>query len=140
VRFHDSFRIGTIRILNNAVAEAEKTRFAHSLEKIRRHHAPAYLVAFGGNISRAYAMLDKTGDDLIRLHELETLCAKLRALRREGRMQVCNLDGHKADAIVPALEIFIEIASACPSLRGVCVSKTGLGDGLIRDLYKQLQA
>jgi exopolyphosphatase/guanosine-5'-triphosphate,3'-diphosphate pyrophosphatase len=137
MRFHDSFRIGTIRVLSNAVDDAEKTRLTRCLEHIHRKYAPAYLVASGGNINKAYKILDKKAGIPIRLEELETLCAGLRALRFEERMRVFGLNDYRADVIVPALEIFIEIGKATSSLRGIYVPKIGLVDGLIRDLHKK---
>jgi exopolyphosphatase/guanosine-5'-triphosphate,3'-diphosphate pyrophosphatase len=140
MRFHDSFRIGTIRMLNNAVDEAEKTRFTSCLEHIHKKYAPAYLVASGGNINKAYKILDKKAGAPLQIHELETLCATLRALSFEERMRVFGLNDYRADVIVPALEIFIETGKAAASLRGIYVPKVGLVDGLIRDLHEKRMA
>jgi len=140
MRFNDSFQIGTVRILSNAVEEVEKTRFAHCLEHIHQKYAPTYLVASGGNINKAYKILDKKGGTPIKLHEMETLCASLRALSFEERMRAFDLNDYRADVIVPALEIFIEIGRRTSSLRGIYVPKIGLVDGLIRDLHEKCMA
>jgi exopolyphosphatase/guanosine-5'-triphosphate,3'-diphosphate pyrophosphatase len=135
MRFHDSFRIGTIRILNNAVEKAENNRFAHCLEHIHNKYAPACLVASGGNINKASKILDKKAGAPLHFAEMATLHASLRALNFEERMRTFGLNDYRADVIVPALEIFLAIGKASPSLRGVYVPKIGLVDGLIRDLH-----
>jgi exopolyphosphatase/guanosine-5'-triphosphate,3'-diphosphate pyrophosphatase len=135
MRFHDSFRIGTIRILSNAVEETEKKHFARCLEHIHNKYAPACLVASGGNINKALKILDKKVSVPLRFEDLETLCASLRALSFEERMRAFDLNDYRADVIVPALEIFLAIGKASPSLRGIYVPKIGLVDGLIRDLH-----
>jgi exopolyphosphatase/guanosine-5'-triphosphate,3'-diphosphate pyrophosphatase len=140
VRFHDSFQIGTVRILTNTVEEAEKVRFTRCLENIQNEYAPAYLVASGGNINKAYKILDKKAGTPLQLHELETLYANLRDLSFEERMRVFGLNDYRADVIVPALEIFIAIGQASSSLQGVYVPKIGFVDGLIKDLHKKRMA
>ena len=137
MRFHDSFQLGTVRILSNAVEETEKTRFARCLENIHEEHAPTCLVASGGNINKAHKMLDKRAGELLRFEELQALHASLETLSFEGRMRVFGLNDYRADVILPALDIFLEIGASCPSLRGIYVPKMGLADGLIRDLHKK---
>ena len=140
MQFCDSFQIGTVRILSNAVEEAEKPRFTLCLKKIFQEYAPAHLVASGGNINKAYKMLNKPAGAPLRLEELETLCAGLQALSFDDRMRVFGLNDYRADVIVPALEIFIEIGQTCPSLRDIYVPKIGMADGLIRDLHEKRMA
>jgi len=137
IRFNASFQIGTVRILSNAVEEIERARFASCLEHIHKKYVPIYLVASGGNINKASKILNKKAGALLKLHELETLCASLRALSFAERMRAFDLNYYRADVIVPALEIFIEIGRRTSSLRGVYVPKIGLVDGLIRDLHEK---
>jgi len=135
--FHDSFRIGTVRMLSNAVEEAEKARFTSYLDHIHKRYAPVYLVASGGNINKAFKILDKKAGSPLQFQELEGLYASLQALSFEERMQAFCLNDYRADVIVPALEIFIAIGKASSSLRSIYVPKIGLVDGLIRDLHKK---
>ena len=135
MRFHDSFRIGTVRMLNSAVEEVEKRNFSMCLDHLHKKYSPTYLVASGGNINKAYKLLDKKDGVPLRIYELEMLCGSLRALSFEERMRTFGLNDYRADVIVPALEIFLEIGKACSSSRGIYVPKIGLVDGLIRDLH-----
>jgi exopolyphosphatase/guanosine-5'-triphosphate,3'-diphosphate pyrophosphatase len=134
LRFHDSFQIGTVRMLSHAVEEAETARFAGVLQGISKKYAPAWIVASGGNINKAHKMLGKAAGETIRLDELEALCASLRPRSFDERMEDFGLNDYRADVIVPALDIFVAIGKACASLRGIYVPKVGLADGLIRSL------
>jgi len=140
MRFHGSFQIGTLRMLSNAVETAEKKRFTRCLKHIHEKYAPAYLVASGGNINKIYKILGKKDGTPLQFKELATLCARLQALSFEERMRVFSLNDYRADVIVPALEIFLEIGKTAPSLLGIYVPKIGLVDGLIRDLHKKSMA
>ena len=141
MRFYDSFQIGTVRMLSNAVEKTEKARFAHSLSGICAHYAPEDIVASGGNINKAFKLLGKKAGDPLSPGDLDTLCARLKALTFKDRMRVFGLNPYRADVIVPALEIFLRITGQCPSVRDIHVPKIGLADGLIRDMHKKrLQA
>jgi exopolyphosphatase/guanosine-5'-triphosphate,3'-diphosphate pyrophosphatase len=140
MRFHGSFQIGTLRMLNNVVEAAEKKRFSRCLKHLHEKYAPAYIVASGGNINKAHKILGKKDSTPLQFKELATLCASLQALSFEERMRVFSLNDYRADVIVPALEIFLEIGKTAPSLLGVYVPKIGLVDGLIKDLCKKRMA
>jgi exopolyphosphatase/guanosine-5'-triphosphate,3'-diphosphate pyrophosphatase len=135
MRFHDSFRIGTVRMLSDAVEEAEIIRFSRSLKEICAVHAPEDIVASGGNINKIHKMLSKKGNGPLLRGELEALHEKLRPLSIRDRMRDFGLNDYRADVIVPALEIFMSIGRQCPSLRAVHVPKIGLADGLIKDMH-----
>ena len=137
IQFHDSFQIGTVRMLGNAVEEAEKLRFTRCLEKIGRQYTPEDIVASGGNINKTHKILGKKSNESILPNEIEALCAELKALDIEERGRVFGLKDYRADVIVPALEIFIHICGQCPSIRNIAVPKVGLADGLIRDMHKK---
>jgi exopolyphosphatase/guanosine-5'-triphosphate,3'-diphosphate pyrophosphatase len=137
MQFHGSFRIGTLRILGNAVEEEEKSRFSRALKEIHALYAPEDIVASGGNINKISKMLDKKNGGPLLFGELEALCARLKPLGVDGRMRDFGLNDYRADVIVPALEIFMRIGGLCASIRGIHVPKIGLADGLIRDMHNK---
>jgi exopolyphosphatase/guanosine-5'-triphosphate,3'-diphosphate pyrophosphatase len=141
MQFYDSFQIGTVRMLSNAVEKGEMERFSSSLRKVHELYTPKNIVASGGNINKAHKLLGKKNGDFIEPVELEKLYGNLNAFNFDARMQAFGLNAYRADVIVPALEIFRHITARCPSVRHIHVPKIGLADGLIRDLHKQrLQA
>lgn len=141
IQFHDSFQIGTVRMISSAVEKSELERFLSSLKGLYALYSPKNIVASGGNINKAHKLLGKKNDTPIELAELEKLYDDLEALDFDERMHVFGLNTYRADVIVPALEIFRHIIAQCPSVRHIHVPKIGLADGLIRELHKQrLQA
>jgi exopolyphosphatase/guanosine-5'-triphosphate,3'-diphosphate pyrophosphatase len=134
LHFHDSFQIGTVRMLNNAVQDSEKERFAHCLEDLHARYAPERMVASGGNINKTHKVLEKKNGDPILPDELKAFLDQLRILTIKDRMHYFDLNDYRADVIVPALEIFHCICKQCPSILTVYIPKIGLADGLIRDL------
>ena len=137
LHFHDSFQIGTVRILSNAVDNSEKERFARELKSLGSRHAPYRMVASGGNINKTHKVLGKKNGAPIWPRELKDILDRLSALTVEERMRDFDLNDYRADVIVPALEIFYYICKQCPSISTVYVPKIGLADGLIRDLCEK---
>ncbi len=143
LQFHDSFRLGTVRMLVNntgeesAVRDMEKERFSLSLKDIHARYAPVKVIASGGNINKAHKMLGKKSGEVVKPGELKELRAKLKPLSLAERMHIFGLNDYRADVIVPALEIFLCITKKCPSICSIHVPKIGLADGLIHDLCKK---
>jgi len=136
-RLHDSFQIGTVRILTNAVADSEKERFVRSIHELCQRFAPECVVASGGNINKTHKLLGKKEGEPIRPRELGELLDRLRPLSIQERMRDFDLNDYRADVIVPALQIFQTICAQCSSIRTLYVPKIGLADGLILDMYKK---
>lgn len=140
---HDSFQIGTVRMLsyaagrNEAVWEMEKERFTLSLKDVHAGYEPARIVASGGNINKTHKILGKKNNEPVRPDELKELLHKLKPLSIADRMRAFGLNDYRADVIVPALEIFLCICKQCPSIRNIYVPKIGLADGLIHDMCKK---
>ena len=136
-RLHDSFQLGTVRMLTNAVADSEKERFIRGLHELCSRYAPECVVASGGNINKTHKLLGKKNGEPIRPRELGELLERLSALSIQERMRDFDLNDYRADVIVPALQIFQCICAQCSSIRTLCVPKIGLADGLILDMYKK---
>ena len=143
LHFHDSFQLGTVRMLvnnagkNEAAWEVEKERFSLSLKDIHSSYAPARIIASGGNINKTHKILGKKSEEPVRPDELKDLLEKLKPLSIAARMHTFGLNYYRADVIVPALEIFLCICGQCPSIRNLYVPKIGLADGLIHDMCKK---
>ncbi|MCL1890313.1 MAG: hypothetical protein FWF99_07440 [Desulfovibrionaceae bacterium] len=134
--FSGSFRLGAVRSLAGAAAGEDRAAFVREMEEIGRTYAPGALIAFGGNINKAQELLGKKKGEVLRPEELAALCAGLRNLNVKERMRRFGLNEHRADVIVPALEIFLLLLESCPSLQAIHVSRAGLADGIIRRLCR----
>jgi exopolyphosphatase/guanosine-5'-triphosphate,3'-diphosphate pyrophosphatase len=143
LNFHDSFRIGTVRMLcdagkSDAADALEGERFALSLRGIHATHAPEQMVASGGNINRIYKILGKqAGAVPVEPDDLGNLLAKLKPLSIAERMREFGLNDYRADVIVLALEIFLRIVRECPGIRTIHIPQIGLVDGLMHDLCRK---
>jgi len=138
---HESFQIGTVRMLypeaSQEAMDKEKKRLASCLGDAHRLYSPKALVASGGNINKIHKILGKKKREIIVPAELQKLHAKLNPLNTVERMLALDLNYYRADVIVPALEIFMNICGHCPSVRAIYVPKAGLADGLIHDMCKK---
>lgn len=135
--FHDSFQIGTVRMLSDSVTKGETDRFSSRLTELQANWSPLSMVASGGNINKAAKILGSKNSKPLRPADLERLLNSLKPLSIEQRMQNFDLNYYRADVIVPALEIFVSICKQCPSISTIFVPKIGLADGVIHNLCKQ---
>lgn len=67
---------------------------------------------------------------------LQDIYETLKALSTEQRIKQYKLKPDRADVIVPAAEIFLEIATHVKAT-GIIVPTIGLSDGIIDSLYTQ---
>lgn len=133
-----SYNIGTVRILNQAVADAEWERLKNDMQELAASYEKTNIIGSGGNINKLYKLADKkdkrkqriTVDTLKKLHE------ELKALSVEERMEKYQLKPDRADVIVPAGDIFLNIAEWIHATH-IYVPVIGLADGIIDELYVQ---
>lgn len=133
-----SYNIGTVRILNQAVTDAEWERLKNDMQELAASYEKTNIIGSGGNINKLYKLADKkdkrkqriTIDTLKKLHE------ELKALSVEERMEKYQLKPDRADVIVPAGNIFLNIAEWIHATY-IYVPVIGLADGIIDELYLQ---
>lgn len=133
-----SYNIGTVRILNLAVTDAEWERLKNDMQELAASYEKTNIIGSGGNINKLYKLADKkdkrkqriTVDTLKKLHE------ELKALSVEERMEKYQLKPDRADVIVPAGDIFLNIAEWIHATH-IYVPVIGLADGIIDELYVQ---
>lgn len=133
-----SYNIGTVRILNQAVTDAEWERLKNDMQELAASYEKTNIIGSGGNINKLYKLADKkdkrkqriTVDTLKKLHD------ELKALSVEERMEKYQLKPDRADVIVPAGDIFLNIAEWIHATH-IYVPVIGLADGIIDELYVQ---
>jgi exopolyphosphatase/guanosine-5'-triphosphate,3'-diphosphate pyrophosphatase len=96
-------------------------------------------IATGGNINSAMKILDKKQREPVGIEELQSLLKTLNKLSKTQRMKKFKLREDRADVIVPALNIYNQIAVAAKvqaRIAGMVVKGGGLapqaaqGDGV----------
>lgn len=129
-----SFQLGTVRILANAVAPAERERFTAEMRRLGAAYSPQCVIASGGNINKVAKLLEKRDGKPVGAPELRALHKDLLSLPLEGRMEKYGLNAYRADVIVPALDIFLGVVDMSGA-KQLVIPKIGLVDGIIRHMW-----
>lgn len=132
----NSFQLGTVRMLVDAVKEDEEVRFKSWLKDIYNEHAPLSIIASGGNINKVHKMLAKREREFLNYTEMKVLYDALKELSYEERIQNYKLNTYRADVIIPALKIFLTVGKVC-KVNEIYAPKVGLVDGIIHHLYTE---
>jgi exopolyphosphatase/guanosine-5'-triphosphate,3'-diphosphate pyrophosphatase len=130
----NSFQLGTVRMLVDAVQEKEGQRFKTWLKDVYKEHGPLSIIASGGNINKIHKVLGKREREPLSYAELKAFYDTIKTMSYEERIQTFKLNTYRADVIVPALKIFLTISRIC-KVEQIYVPKIGLADGIIHHLY-----
>ena len=133
-----SYNIGTVRMLSGMVKEEEKEALRTDLIGLAAEYAPISIIGSGGNINKLFRLADKKDKkaSLLPVESLREIYEALQALPAEQRIEQYKLKPDRADVIVPAAEIFLEVATNVKAT-GIIVPTIGLSDGIIDSLYTQ---
>ncbi len=129
-----SFKIGTVRLLNDKCTE-EFSSMRKWLQEIVDKYQPKIIIGSGGNINKVHKLHNKKRQETISFFELKRLFSSLKLLSFEERMKEYGLNNYRADVIVPAIKIFMTVAKQC-DISQIMVPKVGLSDGVIHQLYQ----
>lgn len=136
--YNKSFNIGTIRLLSPKWQEDNWIVLKESIKENVKGKLPVTAIGSGGNINKIFS-LSKTKDGRpISLQLLENYYKKFSALSLHDRINQFNLKADRADVIVPALQIYMNVMKWANATE-IYVPKIGVSDGLVRDLYKDIK-
>ena len=136
--FKKSFNIGTIRLIKNQVTEAHWDQMKEFLKKEMRtmvKHLTA--IGSGGNINKVFSLSKRKDGKPLPLELLKDYYKELNSFSVPDRMRLYNLKEDRADVIVPALLIYINVMRWIDA-EEIFVPKIGLADGIIQALYREL--
>lgn len=125
-----SFDIGTIRILNHLVSQAQWDELKDWLEKIVSNKK-VYLIGSGGNINKVFKLSRKPFTEALTLEYIEDYLDLLKKHSYEDRVIKLDLNLDRADVIIPALMIFTQVMKWANATE-IFVPKIGLADGIIK--------
>ncbi|PLX18299.1 MAG: exopolyphosphatase [Salinivirgaceae bacterium] len=134
----ESFNIGTVRMLNQAVDAKEVDRFKSFMRKQATKLKDTSLIGSGGNINKLFKLMGKKYGETINPSELKHIYDYLKRFTFEERISVLRLNPHRADVIVPATKIFLWAFKHSNSKR-VFVPRMGLSDGMVQQLYAKFR-
>ncbi len=136
--FKESFNIGTIRLLKNQVNETAWDTMKEFIKSKTKgfHHVTA--IGSGGNINKIYSLSKKKEGKPLTLEILRDYHREFNALTVDQRMTLYKLREDRADVIVPALLIYLNVLRWADADE-IFVPQIGLADGLIHSLYEAIR-
>lgn len=137
--FKESFNIGTIRLLKNQVSESLWDQMKDFIQKKTKgyHHVTA--IGTGGNINKVFSLSKRKEGKPLSLELLRDYYKEFNNLSVPDRIMMYKFHEDRADVIVPALLIYINVMRWADA-ENIFVPKIGLADGLIHSLYEEVRA
>ncbi len=137
--FKQSFNIGTIRILKDMVNDAKWNELKDFIKIKTKGFKKIVAIGTGGNINKVFSLSKKKDGKPLSIELLKDYYKEISSFSLEDRINVYKLRPDRADVIVPALQIYINIMRWSDS-EEIYVPKIGLADGLIQHLYSELSS
>ena len=136
--FKESFNIGTIRLLKNQVSEALWDEMKEFIKERTKgyHHVTA--IGSGGNINKIFSLSKRKEGKPLGVDLLRDYFKEFSNLSVNQRMTLYHLREDRADVIVPALLIYINVMRWADT-EEIYIPKIGLADGLIHTLYEEVK-
>jgi exopolyphosphatase / guanosine-5'-triphosphate,3'-diphosphate pyrophosphatase len=138
VAFKQSFDIGTIRLIKNQVQESQWIKMKDFIKDKTRFQRDLIAIGTGGNINKVFSLSKKKDGKPLHIELLKDYFKEFSSFSIKDRMRVYNLREDRADVIVPALQIFVNVMRWANATE-IFVPKIGLADGLIQHLYQQVK-
>lgn len=131
-----SFPIGTLRILQNTVTKNDWKQLKDWMKLKSGKLKDFTLIGSGGNINRIAKLVNLKPGKPLPFETLDDIVDELKRYSYDDRMKIFDLNPDRADVIVPAGEIFTTIMKNMNADK-IYVPKIGLGDGIVREAYKE---
>ena len=131
-----SFKIGTVRLLNNLVDDKLFIDIKYWLDTYLDDQDKIKMFATGGNINKIQSMTGSKIGKPISYLSLKDLYNNLTKYNYQERMVKFGLNPDRADVIIPALKIFIITMESIGSNK-LFVPKVGLVDGMINEIFHE---
>ncbi len=130
----NSFNLGTVRLLNKKVEDHEWDDMHEWLKGFRSDFGRINCVGTGGNINRLVKLYGNATDNSMTFTQLRYAYKTLKGIPLKDRIEKMGLRPDRADVIVPAAKIYLEIMKAA-NLETIIAPRVGLADGLIYKMY-----
>lgn len=135
--YKESFNIGTIRLLKDMVNESIWDEMKEHIRKNTKSKLPMIAIGSGGNINKIFSISKKKEGKPLSIDLLKDYFKEFSNVSLEQRIRIYKLREDRADVIVPALLIYINVMRWA-GIEEIYVPKIGLVDGLIQHLYEEL--
>lgn len=129
-----SFKIGTVRLLNDIVKKETWIELETWIKKNTSGFEKLDLIGSGGNINKIFKISGKALGKPLTYFYLTSYYNKLQTYSYEERITELNLNQDRADVIIPATRIYLS-AMKWSGAKDIYVPKIGLSDGIIKSIY-----
>ncbi|NOY47373.1 MAG: exopolyphosphatase [Chlorobi bacterium] len=131
-----SFKIGTVRLLNNIVNKKTWANLEKWIKDNTRDYEKVDVIGSGGNINKIFKVSGKAIGKPLTYFYLSTYYKKLKSYTYEQRITELDLNQDRADVIIPAARIYLS-AMKWSNAKHIYVPKIGLSDGIIKSVYHE---
>lgn len=138
LKFKESFNIGTIRLLKGLVEEKQWDEMKDYIKLGTKGHSDVIAIGSGGNINKVFSLSKRKEGKPLYLEMLRDYLREMSSFSVEERMKQYKLREDRADVIVPALQIYVNVMRWA-SIDEIYVPKIGLADGLVHMLYEEVK-
>ena len=136
--YKKSFNIGTIRLLKNMVTDKDWDEMKDVLRNVIKGQKEVVAIGSGGNINKVFSMSKRKDGKPLTLDLLRDYYKELSITSLSERTLKYNLRADRADVIVPAILIYINVMR-WSGANQIYVPKIGLADGLIKHLWEEVK-
>ena len=129
-----SFRIGTVRLLNDIVQKEAWSELEQWIKECTMDYEKVDLIGTGGNINKIFKISGKAANKPLTYFYLTSFYKMLQTYSYEERITEMDLNQDRADVIIPAARIYLS-AMKWSGAKDIYVPKIGLSDGIIKSAY-----
>ena len=130
-----SFKIGTVRLINNLVDDRIWEAIRNWITKNAQSYHKITLMGSGGNINKLFNLSKIKEGKPLSVIKLNQIFLELESLSYEDRIVKFELNPDRADVIIPAARIYLKALEWSGGQR-IYVPKFGLSDGMIKYMHK----
>ena len=131
-----SFKVGTLRMLHEKYDPNIWTEMAAWFQDCKRQLDDPFLVGSGGNINKLNKIFGDVNSKILSKNQLQNAYNELSALSEAQRMNIYGFRPDRADVIVPAAEIYLQVMNILNASE-IYVPKIGLADGMVHLLHQK---
>ena len=133
-----SFKIGTVRLLQDKTDEKEWSKLKKWLKKHIATDKKIEAIGSGGNINKLFTLAKekKINKRILYRENLTEIYQLLNSISYAERMEIYKLKPDRADVIIPAGNIYLRIMEWA-KIEKIHIPRIGLVDGMIRILYEE---
>ncbi|MEO5968198.1 MAG: exopolyphosphatase [Ferruginibacter sp.] len=134
-----SFNIGTIRLLKNNAKDIDWDEMKLFVKNVIKVKGKVMAIGSGGNINKIFSLSKRKDGKPLPIALLRDYYKELESVTIDERISKYGLRSDRADVIVPALSIYINVMRWADA-EEILVPKIGMADGLIKHLWNEISS